>query len=269
MARAGRTPPRREVHSLRPFSPAAVSPAFPPMRNPVVLLTFAVLAPSLCADRFFFGSEADDKKFVGKEGADTRASIAGVLLREENGMYVIRVEGGEVWVERARVYQVDKDDLTVAQLEDREREAKDLLAAADKRRVAQFAEATARRSDRAAPAPEATKAQALTIEVDFDGLLPGYKFNPNSDVLRRVDLVGLSRQIEDWLLANGVEPMQGARRDFTINVDFKGLLPAYGFSVYDPVVHRVDLRGLARQVEDYLRAEVSRAANRGTPPATR
>ena len=49
---------------------------------------------------------------------------------------------------------------------------------------------------------------------------------------------------------------------FTVNVDFKGVLPAYGFNIYDPVIHRVDLRGLARQIEDYLRAEVERAANR-------
>jgi hypothetical protein len=119
------------------------------------------------------------------------------------------------------------------------------------------------------PAPaEEPKQKEITLEIDFQGLLPSYSFQPNSDVLRRVDLVGLSREIEDWLRANGIEPKPGAKRDFVINVDFKGLLPAYGFSVYDPVIHRVDLRGLARQVEDYLRAEVERAANRGTRRVT-
>ena len=237
------------------------------MRIPLLLLALAALAPSLRADRFYFGNEADDKKFVGKEGGDARAAITGVLLREQNGMYVIRVEGGEVWVDRSRIYRVEKDGLTVAQIEEHERSAREVLTAANKRRATQAVEAAARRSEQpvAAEAKEAKepKSKALTLEVDFDGLLPGYKFNPNSDVLRKVDLVGLSRQIEDWLLANGIEPKTGAKRDFTVNIDFKGLLPAYGFRIYDPVIHRVDLRRLARQVEDYLRAEVERAANRG------
>ncbi|MEZ5963523.1 MAG: hypothetical protein R3F56_06725 [Planctomycetota bacterium] len=236
------------------------------MRSPLpILLALVASAPALRADRFYFGSEVEDKKFVGEEGTDVRSGLPGVLLREQDGMYVIRVEGGEVWVERSRVYHVEKDDLTVAQIEERERKAQDLLAAARGRHLAQVAEAAAKRSEQSATAAskaEGSETKALTLEIDFEGLLPGYKFLPDSDVLRRVDLVGLSREIEDWLRANGVEPARDAKRDFTVHVDFKGLLPAYGFKIYDPVVHRVDLRGLARQVEDYLRAEVEAAANR-------
>jgi len=234
------------------------------MRTPLPLvLAFAASASALPADRFFFGSKADDDKFVGSEGADARASLSGVLLREQDGMYVIRVEGGEVWVERSRVYKIEHDDLSVAQIEDRERSVKDELAAARARHLRQVAEAAAQRQAETAPT-EAKAPKSLTLDVDFTGLLPGYKFQPNSDVLRKVDLVGLSREIEDWLRANGVEPAPGAERDFTIQFDFQGLLPAYGFKIYDPVIHRVDLRGLARQVEDYLRAEVEAAANRRT-----
>lgn len=233
------------------------------MRTPLfVVFALVASAPALRADRFYFGSEAEDKKFVGQEGFDARSTLAGVLLREQDGMYVIRVEGGEVWVERTRVYRIEKDDLTVAQISERERKAQTDLAAARARRLTQVAEAAAQRSDAPKAADEAG-AKALTLEVDFAGILPGYKFQADSDVLRRVDLTKLSREIEDWLRANGVEPARGAERDFTVNVDFKGLLPSYGFKIYDPIIHRVDLRGLARQVEDYLRAEVEAAANRG------
>lgn len=234
------------------------------MRTPLLLVIALVAsAPALRADRFYFGSEAEDKKFVGTEGTDARSAVAGVLVREQDGMFVIRVEGGEVWVERKHVYKIDKDALTVAQIEERERAADERLAAAREQSLVRAAEASARRATHEGEEPAPGRAKSLTLDVDFDGLLPGYEFNPNSDVLRRVDVVGLSRAVEDWLRANGVEAPRGAKRDFTIQVDFNGLLPAYGFKIYDPIIHRVDLRGLARQVEDYLRAEVEAAANRG------
>ena len=65
--------------------------------------------------------------------------------------------------------------------------------------------------------------------------------------------------------APGAPDPNAARRDFRVDVDFRGVLPKYGFTIYDPVIHRVDLVKLSRQVEDFLRAELSRAANRGTP----
>jgi len=229
------------------------------MRTPLLCAVLAALAPAVSADRFYFGSEAEDKKFIGVEGAEHRSVISGVLLREQDGMCVIRVEGGEVWVERSRIYKIDKDDLTVAKIEERERAAQERLAQAERKRQTQIAEAAARRSER--PVAE-EQPKSLTVEIDFDGLLPGYKFRPNSDVLRRVDLVRLSREIQDWLSTHGEPPPPGAKQDFTVNIDFKGLLPGFGFRIYDPVIHRVDLRGLARRVEDVLRAEVEAAANR-------
>lgn len=241
------------------------------MRTPFLLtLAFVASAPALQADRFYFGSKAEDEKLETLEGKDARSVLSGVLLREQDGMYVIRVEGGEVWVEQSRVYQIEKDDLTVAQIEERERAAQDELRAqlaALHARQAQVAEAAARREAAESP-QESSKTDALTVEVDFTDLLPGYRFDPQSEVLQRVDLVGLAQEIESWLAEHGAQPPADAQRDFTVHVDFKGLLPAYGFRIYDPVIHRVDLRGLARQVEDYLRAEVRAAANRGKRPGT-
>jgi hypothetical protein len=229
------------------------------MRKTPILLALA-LASTAQADRFYFGREADDKKVVAGEGATAESIVHGVLLREQDGLYVIRIEGGEVWVEKSRIYKVERDGLTVAQLEEREKAAQTKLAESGEKRARSAAEAAAPRPRIEPPAESAAK--SMRIEVDFDGLLPGYKFAPNSDVLRRVDVASLSATIETWLLENGVQPRASAKRDFDVQIDFKGLLPAMGLSIYDPVVHRVDLNGLARRIEDYLRGEVERAANR-------
>lgn len=229
------------------------------MRKSPILLALA-LASTAQADRFYFGREADDKKVVAGEGATAESVVQGVLLREQDGLYVIRIEGGEVWVEKSRIYKVERDGLTVAQLEEREKAAQTKLAVSNEERARTVAEAAAPRR-RVEPTPESA-AKSMRIEVDFDGLLPGYKFAPNSDVLRRVDVASLSAAIEGWLLENGVQPRASAKRDFDVQIDFKGLLPAMGLNIYDPVIHRVDLNGLARKIEDYLRTEVERAANR-------
>lgn len=228
------------------------------MRKTPILLALA-LASTAQADRFYFGREADDKKVVAGEGATAESIVHGVLLREQDGMYVIRVEGGEVWVEKARVYKVERDGLTVAQLEDREKASAQKLASTAEARGRRATEAAAKRPQRE---PVDSSAKSMRIEVDFDGLLPGYKFAPNSDVLRKVDVASLSTAIESWLLENGVNPRASSKRDFDVLIDFKGLLPSMGLNIYDPVVHRVDLNGLARRIEEYLRTEVERAANR-------
>lgn len=231
------------------------------------LTALAVLAPAAHADRFYVGDPKRDQ-------ADGQAEfVHGVLLREQEGQYVIRVVGGEMWLDKARVHRIEKDDLTIARVEQLEREEAEKVAAANERRLAvQAAQAEARQRLRAeAAAAEASaqreieaRADEMTIAVDFDTLVP--RFQPSKEVLRRLDLVKLSREIEDYLRANGYAPDDGrATRDFTVHVDFAGALPAYGFQVYDPIIHRVDLQGLARQVEDFLRAELARAANRPQP----
>jgi hypothetical protein len=53
-----------------------------------------------------------------------------------------------------------------------------------------------------------------------------------------------------------------APKEIRVVVDFQGLLPNYTFRVFDPVLDRVNLPGLAAVVEAYLREEVQRAAHR-------
>lgn len=171
-------------------------------------LAIAGLTASAKADRFHFVTPADAKKIEG----NAPSYVDGVLLREENGNYVIRVDGGEITIPKASVKEIEKTALTVADLEKGEKDARERLADLNKRRTqVQAAEAAARRSE--AQAREAAAAQE-------------------------------------------------APKEIRIVVDFQGLLPSYQFRAYDPVLHRVNLQGLAAVVEAYLREEVERAAHR-------
>src|SRR5690606_32507398 len=134
-------------------------------RTLTALLLAASLAPSARADKFWFLPAVETHPAV--EGA-LSDWVEGVLLSEADGLYVIRVEGGEITVPKAMVLRVEQDDLTVAELERREADAQAALAVANERRwalldsiadarqeslrVVQAAEATASRSEAVAEA---------------------------------------------------------------------------------------------------------------------
>lgn len=162
------------------------------------LAVFCLTAPA-AADKFYLGSEEDAKKAA--EGSVPN-TIEGVLLKEEDGQYVVRVEGGEIRLAKSDVYKVEKDALTVADLEQRESEARTRLAEANTRRAeVQAAEASATREAREASAQsQAQMPETIVINVDFQGLLPTYRFRSGYDpVLHRVDLGGLETAVEDYL----------------------------------------------------------------------
>lgn len=136
------------------------------------LLFLAALAPlafqpQLHADRFHLASAQEESKAA--EGSSP-SIIEGVLLGEENGMYRLRVVGGEMWLAKSSVQRVEKDALTVADVEAREK----AQAAAATTPAQNAVEATARRSDKAAadavvaPAPVAAPAP---VRVRFDPVL--------------------------------------------------------------------------------------------------
>lgn len=161
------------------------------------------------ADRFHFATSTD-KHAAAAAQLDT---VDGVLLKDENGIYTIRIEGGTIEIQKALVSKIEKTDLTLAQIEDREKAAAQKLVDANKKRhEVQVAEAAASKRDAEAHAAEAA---ALPKE-----------------------------------------------RELKVVVDFRGLLPNYVFQTYDPVLHRVNLNGLAVVIEKYLREEVEKAAGR-------
>lgn len=121
-------------------------------------LTSSVLALS-------FGTPAlADKFHFSKPDAPPMEAriLEGVLLEETDLAYRIRVEGGELTIPKALVQKVEKDGLTVAQLEQREKDAREMLAQANQdRRAALRAESAAMDLMRAsAQAAEASMARA-------------------------------------------------------------------------------------------------------------
>jgi hypothetical protein len=167
-------------------------------------IALALTAPCARADKFHFGSAAADQKLH----AGARDVVSGVLLREEDGLYIIRVAGGEVGVPKAMVYKVEKDDLTLAAIEREEQDQAQRLKTVNARRqAAEAAEATAREEARRQAAEavlEAEKAhqaaearQDLTIHIDFDGTLPDYMFTAYDAVIHRADPNWLAKRIED------------------------------------------------------------------------
>jgi hypothetical protein len=153
------------------------------------------LAPAARADKFYFTTADEDAK--ASEGSSA-SFVEGVLLKEESGFYFVRVEGGEIQLPKASVVRIEKDGLTVAQLEERERAAAERLAAANRdRRDVQAAEASTRKeaAEAAAPAPQ----RELQVVVDFQGLIPNFRFKTFDPILDRVNLDGLARVVEAYL----------------------------------------------------------------------
>ncbi|MFO1050989.1 MAG: hypothetical protein U1F36_02085 [Planctomycetota bacterium] len=150
----------------------------------VLPVLFALgLASTASADRFHLGSKETAQKIT--EG--TADYVDGVLLREEGDNYVIRVEGGEMQLQKASVWKIEKTDLTVAQIEQIEKDRADALAQADaKRRVMLGSAAEARmariREVRAAEAAATRDSAAASQREDTVGYDPVLHTAIQSDV---------------------------------------------------------------------------------------
>lgn len=107
-------------------------------------LALFALAPTASADRFYFGPEEAAEQMA--EGEPDY--IEGVLLREEDGLYVIRVEGGEISVPKGQVRKIEKTDLTADAIAQREADAQTYLAEANTLRGQMLAADAAARAER-------------------------------------------------------------------------------------------------------------------------
>ncbi|MCA8958639.1 MAG: hypothetical protein KDC87_21360 [Planctomycetes bacterium] len=165
---------------------------------PLLLIT---ITPPLAADKFHFGSSEEAEQTQGNAGARV---VSGVLLSESSDTYTIRVVGGQMTLPKASVSRVERDALTVAQIEQQEKDQASAVAAADKRRRdVQAAEATARRSaterNTTGGPIEAPARDELRVTVDFQGRQPGYEFRVYDPVMHRAVRVTLQELIESYL----------------------------------------------------------------------
>ncbi len=139
------------------------------MRTFPLLLSLAALAGHAKADKFWLEDPAVAAK---AEAGSLPAVVDGVLVAEKDGIYEIRTVGGTLFLPKASVFRIDRDELTVAAIETAEKDAAAALEAADQERRMlaeavrrdrnlRAAEASARRSEApraAAPAPQAVEA---------------------------------------------------------------------------------------------------------------
>ena len=112
------------------------------------------LSQPALADRFYFGEPATE----GRITDGTADYVDGVLIDAEDGIFTIRIVGGEIQLEEERVYKIERDSLTVKGIEARERDLTAKLARKNSSRRAFQAE-----EDRAYR--EAAKAQRERLDV--------------------------------------------------------------------------------------------------------
>lgn len=177
-----------------------------PVRTSLILLALAAPAN---ADRFHLDTAEERAKYDSDGNGGDRV-IDGVIVSEDEDNYNLRVVGGELVLAKSAVVEIERNSLDVAAIERMEQEQADALAAAESsRQELRAVEASARReailNRRIEPIPE----ESLLIEVDFQGLLPGYTFRTYDPVIRRANLTGLRQVIEDFLRA---EVMDAAHR---------------------------------------------------------
>ena len=114
---------------------------------------------------------------------DKPEPIRGALLGEDATHYHVRVEGGELWIEKALVQRVEKDELTVEAIQQKEQQKRDAAKAEPVSQPAAEAataasDATAKPAEAAAAKKEAeaapTPAAAADASVATDEAAPRY-----------------------------------------------------------------------------------------------
>jgi hypothetical protein len=245
-------------------------------------LVLALLAPSVNADKFYFGTDEDQKKTVGNAAGDN--FVEGVLLKQDKDTYTIRILGGEMNIAKSMVTRVEKDGLTVAQLEAREAARKDDLAQQENnRRQLQAAEAAARRE--ALRATEATMQRStrqpsqLNIDVDFQGITGlfqsgGRAIKSYDPIIHRSNLSGLPAIVDTYMQAR-LDEQRGStatarpHRNLPVVINFSSTLPPLRFKTYEPLeISQRDLDVLQKQIYSHVQEKVLLAAHKNPTEET-
>jgi len=166
------------------------------MLKPLLLVAAALAVTATAkADKIYFKAATSDKSQATGQAPDP---IVGKVIGENAKSITIRVDGGEITVDKSLVARVVKDDTTVADIVKEEAKEPAKAKSADAARRAehrQWVEASvARASKKAVAAPRET-----TIEVDFKGVLPTQTIRVYNPVLHRVDERQLGQVVEGYL----------------------------------------------------------------------
>jgi len=172
--------------------------------SPFLLLPLALLGLSLPAraDKVFLKATSS--------AATGNASdfLEGKVLEENKDHVVLRIEGGQIRLQRDRIARIEKDALSVQQIEDHEKKAREALAAAEATRRAQqgqWAEASAKlREDRTTT----SDVEQVKIVVDFKGMFGNYVFRAYDPILRKMDFHKLA-DLVDAFLRSEVQRLRG------------------------------------------------------------
>jgi hypothetical protein len=162
------------------------------MHIPLLLAVSALFAAVARADTFWL----EPKPATEQPGAVAPDVIHGVLLDETETTLHIRVVGGEVWLAKARVHAVDSDDLTIANVERQEANAKAARRQAS-RTEAVATEAASPRSARPTAEPAVTDPVAPAPVLDDAELIreaedmPAPIYDP---ILHRAIPQGMTRE---------------------------------------------------------------------------
>ncbi|MEQ1633452.1 MAG: hypothetical protein ABL997_13830 [Planctomycetota bacterium] len=97
------------------------------MQIPLLVALGLLLQPSAAPDKFWTSMPQD-----GAIEGQSPSVVEGVLLDEDATHYHVRIAGGEIWLPKARVVRVEKDDLTVEAIAAAVQAAKDARADAEK-----------------------------------------------------------------------------------------------------------------------------------------
>lgn len=138
------------------------------LRLALVPLAALVFSPYASADKFHFLSDEE----TAKEEVDSIPDvIVGVLTAQDEENYTIRVEGGEIQIAIDMVVKIERDNLTVADLEALEAANAPAVAQADEARQQFLA---AERAEPAAVRSEIIAMEAALIEAAADAVyMPG------------------------------------------------------------------------------------------------
>lgn len=167
------------------------------MKHTMLIAAALLFTTAATADRIYF--KASD----GKTAAEGQAAdyLEGKVLAESADSITVRVEGGEITVDRSLVSRVEKDALSVKDIEAKEAAARERLARAELARSAHMAKWAEASASRRAERKETLARQEIQVSVDFQGMIPEQVFRFYEPVIGRIDMDRLGRAIESFLRA--------------------------------------------------------------------